>query len=88
MSKLQSWPWQPGSIWCEEEREDLGFGSEREERERENRKGERRWVLILFFVLPCFVCCIASKEMKGILYCKYTSSGFWCWGLSIFAVGV
>ena len=27
MSELQSWPWQPGLIWCEEEREDLGFGS-------------------------------------------------------------
>ena len=25
------------------ERKDLGFGSEREEQERENRKGERWW---------------------------------------------
>jgi hypothetical protein len=42
VSELQSWPWRPSSIWCEEEREDLGFGSEREERERENRKGEKK----------------------------------------------
>jgi hypothetical protein len=25
--------------------------------------------------------------MKGILYCKYSSSGFWCWGLSFLVLG-
>jgi hypothetical protein len=69
VSELQSWPWWPGSIWCEEEREDLGFGSEREERERENRKGERRWVLILFFVLLllCLLYCFKGNEGHFVL---------------------
>ena len=45
MSELQSWPWWPGSIWCEEEREEiwvLGFGLGKEEREREKRDGQKK----------------------------------------------
>ena len=44
-----------------------------------------------FLCCPCCFCCIASKEMKGIyidlLYCKYSSSGFWCWGLGFLVLG-